>query len=167
MASEIKALSIQTRDATVEIKNLIGGIQSSTGTAIADVEKIAGRCSGKRRCSGQHRNGNRGAGGRHQGHGPQHYGGERGGCAMPARQVSQTAEVTKEIAQDIAAVSASSTQMSAASQQVQASAMDLSHLSEQLNELVCRFQLECRSTLDSEPRQATRPRHKEVGTATT
>jgi len=58
------------------------------------------------------------------------------------QRVSQTAAVSQEIARDITVVNTSSGEMTTASQQVQASAMDLSQLAEQLKTMVGRFKLD-------------------------
>jgi hemerythrin-like metal-binding protein len=56
--------------------------------------------------------------------------------------VAQTATVSQEIARDIAAVNTASGEMTSASQQVQATSMDLSQLAEQLKAMVGRFKLD-------------------------
>jgi shikimate 5-dehydrogenase len=56
--------------------------------------------------------------------------------------VAQTAAVSQEIARDIASVNTASGEMTTASQQVQASATDLSQLAEQLKAMVGRFKLD-------------------------
>jgi methyl-accepting chemotaxis protein len=140
VANEIKALAQQTAEATEEIKGRIAAIQSSTGTVIADVDKIAGvvqesgeivtciataieeQASVTREMA---RNTSEAT----------------TGVKDANRRVAQTATVSQEIARDIATVNTASNQMTAASQQVQASAMDLSHLSDQLRSLVGRFNL--------------------------
>jgi methyl-accepting chemotaxis protein len=65
-----------------------------------------------------------------------------GGVKDANERVAQTATVSREIARDIAAVNTASGEMTAASQQVQASATDLSQLAEQLKDMVGRFKLD-------------------------
>ena len=56
-------------------------------------------------------------------------------------RVSQTAEVSKSIARDIAAVNTAVTEMSAGGEQVQSSALDLSKLAEKLGAQVAQFRM--------------------------
>jgi hemerythrin-like metal-binding protein len=141
VANEIKELAQQTATATEEIKGRISGIQSSTGAAIADVDKIAGvirevgeivatiataieeQASVTRDMA-------------------RNIAEATGGVKDANQRVSQTAAVSQEIARDIASVNTASGEMTTASQQVQASAMDLSQLAEQLKAMVGRFKLD-------------------------
>jgi methyl-accepting chemotaxis protein len=141
VANEIKELAQQTATATEEIKGRIGGIQSSTGAAIADVDKITGvirevgeivatiataieeQASVTRDMA-------------------RNIAEATSGVKDANQRVAQTAAVSQEIARDIAAVNASSSEMTSASQQVQASSMDLSQLAEQLRAMVGRFKLD-------------------------
>jgi methyl-accepting chemotaxis protein len=141
VANEIKELAQQTATATEEIKGRIAGIQSSTGAAMADVDKIAGvirevgeivatiataieeQASVTRDMA-------------------RNIAEATGGVKDANQRVAQTAAVSQEIARDIASVNTASGEMTTASQQVQASAMDLSQLAEQLKAMVGRFKLE-------------------------
>ena len=131
VANEIKELAQQTATATEEIKGRISGIQSSTGAAMADVDKIAGvirevgeivatiataieeQASVTRDMA-------------------RNIAEATVGVKDANQRVAQTATVSQEIARDIAGVNTASGEMTSASQQVQASAMDLSQLAEQL-----------------------------------
>ena len=141
VANEIKELAQQTASATEEIKGRISGIQSSTGAAIADVDKIAGvirevgeivatiataieeQASVTRDMA-------------------RNIAEATTGVRDANQRVAQTATVSQEIARDIAAVNTASGEMTSASQQVQASSMDLSQLAEQLKAMVGRFKLD-------------------------
>ena len=141
VANEIKELAQQTATATEEIKGRIAGIQNSTGAAIADVDKIAGvirevgeivatiataieeQASVTRDMA-------------------RNIAEATGGVKDANQRVSQTAAVSQEIARDITVVNTASGEMTTASQQVQASAMDLSQLAEHLKAMVGRFKLD-------------------------
>jgi len=141
VANEIKELAQQTATATEEIKGRIAGIQSSTGAAIADVDKITGvigevgeivatiataieeQASVTRDMA-------------------RNIAEATSGVKDANQRVAQTAAVSQEIARDIAAVNTSSAEMTSASQQVQANSMDLSQLAEQLRAMVGRFRLD-------------------------
>jgi hemerythrin-like metal-binding protein len=127
--------------ATEATKGRISGIQSSTGAAMADVDKIAGvirevgeivatiataieeQASVTRDMA-------------------RNIAEATVGVKDANQRVAQTATVSQEIARDIAGVNTASGEMTSASQQVQASAMDLSQLAEQLRTLVGRFKLD-------------------------
>ena len=141
VANEIKELAQQTATATEEIKGRISGIQSSTGAAMADVDKIAGvirevgeivatiataieeQASVTRDMA-------------------RNIAEATTGVKDANQRVAQTATVSQEIARDIAAVNTASGEMTSASQQVQASSLDLSQLAEQLKAMVGRFTLD-------------------------
>jgi methyl-accepting chemotaxis protein len=141
VANEIKELAQQTATATEEIKGRISGIQSSTGAAMADVDKIAGvirevgeivatiataieeQASVTRDMA-------------------RNIAEATVGVKDANQRVAQTATVSQEIARDIAAVNTASGEMTSASQQVQANSLDLSQLAEQLRTLVGRFKLD-------------------------
>ena len=141
VANEIKELAQQTATATEEIKGRISGIQSSTGAAMADVDKIAGvirevgeivatiataieeQASVTRDMA-------------------RNIAEATIGVKDANQRVAQTATVSQEIARDIAAVNTASGEMTSASQQVQASSLDLSQLAEQLKAMVGRFTLD-------------------------
>jgi hemerythrin-like metal-binding protein len=141
VANEIKELAQQTATATEEIKGRISGIQNSTGAAIADVDKIAGVirevseivatiATAIEEQSSVTRDMAR------------NIAEANGGVKDASHRVSQTAAVSQEIARDIAVVNTASNEMNTASQQVQASALDLSQLAEQLKAMVGKFKLD-------------------------
>jgi len=141
VANEIKELAQQTATATEEIKGRITGIQSSTGAAIADVDKIAGviREVGEIVATIATAIEEQAAVTRDM---ARNIAEATGGVKDANQRVSQTAAVSQEIARDIASVNTASGEMTTASQQVQASAMDLSQLAEQLKAMVGRFKLD-------------------------
>ncbi|MGC4118925.1 MAG: methyl-accepting chemotaxis protein [Myxococcales bacterium] len=140
VANEIKELARQTAAATEDIKTKISGVQSSTGGAIADIEKITGVV--------------------------QDVGGLVSSIAASieeqaavtkdvARNISQattgvsdsncrveqTATVSKTIAQDIAGVNSAAVEIDQGGAQVAASAASLSKLAEQLRGLTAQFKM--------------------------
>ena len=141
VANEIKELAQQTATATEEIKGRIAGIQSSTGAAMADVDKIAGviREVGEIVATIATAIEEQAAVTRDM---ARNIAEATGGVKDANQRVSQTAAVSQEIARDITAVNTASGEMTTASQQVQASAMDLSQLAEQLKAMVGRFKLD-------------------------
>jgi methyl-accepting chemotaxis protein len=138
VANEIKELAQQTATATEDIKAKIFGIQSSTGSAVADIEKISQvihevseivttiataieeQASVTKDIAGNISQASTGV--RDANH-----------------QVSATSSMTKQIAGDVATVSSAATQLSAAGQQVQTSAQALSALATQLRQQMSRF----------------------------
>jgi methyl-accepting chemotaxis protein len=141
VANEIKELAQQTASATEEIKGRISGIQSSTGAAIADVDKIAGviREVGEIVATIATAIEEQATVTREM---ARSIAEATGGVKDANQRVAQTATVSQEIARDIAAVNTASGEMTSASQQVQASSMDLSQLAEQLKTMVGRFKLD-------------------------
>jgi methyl-accepting chemotaxis protein len=140
VASEIKELAQQTAAATGEIKTRIGGIQGSTANAVADIEKIVDVIKDVNNIVmtiaaaiqeqatttqdiamniAQASNGVRDANAR----------------------VSQTASVSRLVAEEISSVSQTSGQITDASTQVQSSALELSRLSEQLGQMLVMFKV--------------------------
>ncbi|MGC9196361.1 MAG: methyl-accepting chemotaxis protein [Syntrophobacteraceae bacterium] len=140
VANEIKELAQQTAAATEDIKGKIASIQASTGSAVDDIEQIAqvinevseivssiavaieeqavvtkDVASNIAEASSSVKESN--------------------------ERISQTATVSQAIASDIATVNETITQISSDGQNVQASALELSRLSEQLNALVGRFRV--------------------------
>jgi methyl-accepting chemotaxis protein len=140
VANEIKELAQQTAAATEDIKGKIASIQASTGSAVDDIEQIAqvinevseivssiavaieeqavvtkDVASNIAEASSSVKESN--------------------------ERISQTATVSQSIASDIATVNETITQISSDGQNVQASALELSRLSEQLNSLVGRFRV--------------------------
>ena len=141
VANEIKELAQQTATATEEIKGRISGIQSSTGAAMADVDKIAGviREVGEIVATIATAIEEQAAVTRDM---ARNIAEATTGVKDANQRVAQTAAVSQEIARDIAGVNTASGEMTSASQQVQASSLDLSQLAEQLKAMVGRFKLD-------------------------
>jgi methyl-accepting chemotaxis protein len=141
VANEIKELAQQTASATEEIKGRISGIQSSTGAAMADVDKIAAviREVGEIVTTIASAIEEQATVTRDM---ARSIAEASSGVKDANQRVAQTATVSREIARDIAAVNTASGEMTTASQQVQASALDLSQLAEQLKSMVGRFKLD-------------------------
>lgn len=141
VAHEIKELARQTATATEDIKAEIAGVQTSAGSAIADIAKITGVI--------------------------QEVGGIVSGIAAAIEEqaavtkdvagnisqasagvkdsngrVAQTATVSKSMAQDIAGISTALNDIREGGEQVQTSASELSRLAEQLKASVGRFKVE-------------------------
>jgi len=140
VATEIKELAKQTATATEDIKGKISGIQNSTADTVDDIEKvmriihdisdivttiataieeqsvvtrdIASNISQATR-----------------------------GVDEANERVAQTSTVTQSVAQDISAVNRAGNEIARGSQQVQASAAELSNLAEQLRNMVYAFKV--------------------------
>jgi methyl-accepting chemotaxis protein len=140
VANEIKELARQTAGATEDIKAKIAGVQSSTGGAIADIEKIAGvikevgsivasiaaaieeQATVTKDVAGNIAQAST-------------------GVKEANERVNQTATVSKSIAQDVAGVNGAVGEIRQGGEQVQASAAELSHLAEQLKAMVGQFKV--------------------------
>lgn len=140
VANEIKDLAKQTAEATLEIKNNIDGVQSSTAGTVQQIEKIGDvindinttvasiaaaveeQSTATREIS---ENVSQGVQGLDEVNG----------------NVAQSAVVTGDIARSIGGISQSSSDMSASSTQVQSSAHELSELAEKLRIMVGGFKL--------------------------
>jgi methyl-accepting chemotaxis protein len=138
VANEIKELARQTAAATEDIKGKIAGVQLSTGSAMQDIEKITAviaevgqivtviataieeQATVTKDVAGNIAQASSGV----------HEANER---------VAQTAAVAKSMAQDLSGVNAAADEIRAGGEQVQASAAELSRLSEQLKGLVGQF----------------------------
>ena len=138
VANEIKELARQTAAATEDIKGKINGVQTSAGSAIADIEKITvvinevsqivasiataieEQSSVTRDVAGNIAQAST-------------------GVKDANERVAQTAAVSKGMAQDIAGVNAATGEIRGGGEQVHASARELSKLAEQLKELVGKF----------------------------
>ena len=138
VANEIKELARQTAAATEDIKGKVGAVQHSTGSAIADVQKITDvvqevgslvtsiaaaieeQAAVTRDVAGNIAQASAGV----------HEANER---------ISQTASVSRSIAQDIAGVNAAMGDIKEGGDQVQGSAAQLSMLAERLRTLVSQF----------------------------
>jgi methyl-accepting chemotaxis protein len=140
VANEIKELARQTAEATEDIKARIAGIQNSTGTAISDIGQIttvikdvgtivttiaaaieeqAAVTKDVARNISQ----------------------ASGGVQDANERVSQTAQVSKSIAKDIAGVNVAVADIQQGGEHVEASAAELSKLAEQLGAQVARFRV--------------------------
>lgn len=140
VANEIKELAKQTDAATEDIKGRINGIQTSTGTAIMDIDKISAvirnvseivttiavaieeQSSVTRDIAGN-------------------ISMATSGVSEANDRVSQTSTVAQTIAQDIAGVNVSARELDQASKQINISATELSRLSEQLRAMIGNFRV--------------------------
>lgn len=138
VASEIKELARQTAAATEDIKGKIEGVQSSTGRALTDIEKITGviRDVGQLVSSIAAAIEQQAAVTRDV---ARNIAQASAGVQEANERVAQTAIVSATIAQDIAGVDAAAGEIRHGGDQVQSSAAELSKLAEQLNSLVNRF----------------------------
>ncbi len=140
VANEIKELARQTAAATEDIKAKIGGVQSSTGSAIADIDKIVDVIkevgtivSSIAAAIEEQSTVTRDVAG--------NIAQASAGVNEANERISQTASVSKSIATDIAGISAGVGEISQGGEQVQSSASDLSVLSEQLKTMVGQFKV--------------------------
>jgi methyl-accepting chemotaxis protein len=138
VANEIKELAKQTAEATEDIKTRIAGIQNSTGTAISNIGQITaviGDVSGIVASIA--------AAIEEQATVTRDVAGNIAQASIGVREsdqrISQTAEVSKGIARDIAEVNMAVTGIRQGGQQVQSSAMDLSKLAEELGAQLAQF----------------------------
>jgi methyl-accepting chemotaxis protein len=140
VANEIKELARQTAAATEDIKAKIAGVQTSTGGAIADIEKITGvikevgsivstiaaaieeQATVTKDVAGNIAQAST-------------------GVKDANERVAQTATVSKSIASDVAGVNTAVSDIRQGGEEVQASAAELSKLAEQLKGLVGRFKV--------------------------
>ncbi len=140
VANEIKELAKQTAEATEDIKLRIAGIQSSTGTAITDIGQITTvikdvgtivtsiaaaieeQATVTRDVAGN-------------------IAQASSGVRDANDRVTQTAEVSKSIARDIAGVNAAVSDIRQGGEHVQASAVALSKLAEHLGFQVAQFKI--------------------------
>ena len=140
VANEIKELAKQTAEATEDIKLRIAGIQNSSGTAIGEIGKIT--------------NVIKDVGGivssiaaaiEEQATVTRDVAGNIAQASMGVREanerVSQTAQVSRSIAEDIAGVNHAVTGIQEGGEQVQSSAADLSRLAEELGAQVAKFKV--------------------------
>jgi methyl-accepting chemotaxis protein len=140
VANEIKELAQQTASATEDIKAKIFGIQSSTGSAVSDIEKIGQvirevseivstiataieeQSSVTKDIAGN-------------------ISQASAGVRDANARVGDTSSMTRQIASDVATVTSAATQLTAAGQQVQSSAQALSSLAGQLRQHVAKFRV--------------------------
>jgi methyl-accepting chemotaxis protein len=141
VANEIKALAQQTASATEDIKKRIGGVQSSTAGGVKEIEKIstvihevsdivasiaaaieeqATVTKDIARSIGEASTGVRDAN----------------------LRVAESSQATQDIAREIGGIDETVRQMAEGSEQVQASAADLSRVAEQLQTAVEKFQMD-------------------------
>jgi len=140
VANEIKELARQTAAATEDIKAKIGGVQSSAGSAIADIEKITSVVaevgqivSGIAAAIEEQAAVTRDVAG--------NIAQATAGVQEANERVNQTATVAMTMARDIADVDTAAGHIRSGGQQVQASAAELSKLAEQLRGLVGQFKV--------------------------
>jgi methyl-accepting chemotaxis protein len=140
VANEIKELAKQTAEATEDIKIKIAGIQNSTGTAITDIGQITTVIkdvgtivTSIAAAIEEQANVTRDVAG--------NIAQASSGVREANQRVSQTAEVSKSIAHDIASVNASVVDIRQGGQHVQSSAVDLSKLAEQLGAQMAQFKV--------------------------
>ena len=140
VANEIKALAQQTATATEDIKGKIGGVQSSAGSAISDIEKItsviaevgeivasiAAAIEEQATVTRDVAN---------------NIAQASTGVQDANEQVNQTAAVSKTIAEEVAGINAATDEVRSGGEQVQSSAAELSQLAEQLRSLVGQFKV--------------------------
>jgi methyl-accepting chemotaxis protein len=138
VANEIKELARQTATATEDIKSKIAGVQNSTGSAIADIEKIAdvikevGTIVSSIAAAIEE-----------QATVTKDVAGNIAQASDGVRdsndRVAQTASVSKSIAQDIAGISSAVGDIRQGGEQVEASAAELTKLAEELGRMLARF----------------------------
>ncbi|MHC1744390.1 MAG: bacteriohemerythrin [Syntrophobacteraceae bacterium] len=140
VANEIKELAQQTAAATDDIKGKIAGIQTSTGSAITDIEQISGVINEV----GQIVN-TIAAAIEEQSVVTRDVASNIAQASMGVtdsnERVAQAATASQSIAKDIAQVSATIGELSSGGQQVQSRAFELSGLADRLRDVVKRFTL--------------------------
>ncbi|NTU60091.1 MAG: PAS domain-containing protein, partial [Deltaproteobacteria bacterium] len=140
VANEIKELARQTAEATGEIKGRVSGVQLSVGSAISDIgqivnviEEVGTIVAGIAAATEEQAATTRDV--------ASNIAQASQGVEDANVRVAQTADVSKSIAREMATVSASVGDLRQGGEQVQASAADLSRLSEQLRALVEQFRV--------------------------
>ncbi len=140
VANEIKELARQTALATEDIKAKIAGVQSSAGSAIADIEKITGVVA-----EVGHIIASIAAAIEQQASVTRDVAANIAQASLGVQdanaRVAQIANVSRGIAQDIVVVDAAVNEIRASGEQVQVSASQLSQLAEQLKALVTQFKV--------------------------
>lgn len=140
VANEIKELARQTAEATVDIKNQISEMQSTTNLTIADIGKISevildinsvinaiATAVEEQTAATSEIAGN--------------IAQASMGIAEVNENVAQSSVVVADITRDVTEISQQSTQVGDGSTQVQASAQSLSELAEQLEKMVKKFKI--------------------------
>lgn len=140
VANEIKTLAEQTATATGEIRKKIAGIQSATGSAISDIDKITviikdvGEIVTSIASAIEE-----------QATVTRDIAANISQATIGVRdvndRVNQTAQVSHSVAQDISIVNKSTNEMADATKQVNSSAGELSRMAEKLKELVTMFKI--------------------------
>jgi methyl-accepting chemotaxis protein len=140
VANEIKELAKQTAAATEDIKAKVGGVQSTSGNAITDIEKITGiikkvghLVTGIATAIEEQAAVTKDV--------AVNIAQASAGVQEANERVAQTASVSRSMAEDIAGVDAAAGEIRAGGEQVEASAAQLSHLAEQLKSLVGQFRV--------------------------
>ena len=140
VANEIKELAQQTAAATEDIKSKISSIQASTGSAMGDIEKIAGVIkevgeivSSIAAAIEEQSTVTRDV--------ATNIAQASTGMKDANERVAQTATVSQEIAKDIAHVNGTATTLVSGADQVLAGASELSTLAEQLKDRVAHFRV--------------------------
>jgi methyl-accepting chemotaxis protein len=140
VANEIKELARQTAAATDDIKSKIAGVQNSAGSAISDIEKITtvikdvGQLVASIAAAIEEQavvtkdvasNIAQASAGVHDAN----------------QRLGQTATASKSIAEDVAGINADVSELRQGGELVQANAVELSHLAEQLKALLAQFRI--------------------------
>ena len=140
VANEIKTLAEQTASATGEIRKKIAGIQSATGSAISDIDKITrvvkdvgDIVSAIATAIEEQATVTKDI--------AANIAQATVGVQDANQRVNQTATVSQTVARDISAVNAAAVEMSDASSQVNSSASELSKMAEQLRQTVAKFKI--------------------------
>jgi methyl-accepting chemotaxis protein len=140
VANEIKELAKQTAAATEDIKAKVGGVQSTSGNAVSDIEKITGiikevgyLVAGIATAIEEQAAVTKDV--------AVNIAQASAGVQEANERVAQTASVSRSMAQDIAGVDAAAGEIRAGGEQVEASAAELSQLAEQLKRLVGQFRV--------------------------
>jgi methyl-accepting chemotaxis protein len=140
VANEIKELAKQTAEATEDIKARIAAIQNSTGTAITDIGQITtvigevgGIVSSIAAAIEEQAAVTKDV--------ASNIAQASSGVRDANERVSHTAQVSRSIAQDIAGVSMAVVDIRQGGEHVEASAVDLSKLAEQLGAQVAQFKM--------------------------
>jgi methyl-accepting chemotaxis protein len=163
VANEIKELARQTAAATDDIKSKIAGVQNSTGSAISDIEKITtviqdvGQLVASIAAAIEE-----------QAVVTKDVAGNiaqaSAGVNDANQRLSQTATASKSIAQEIAGINSAVGELRHGGEQVQANAVELSQLAEQLRALVGQFKIsESDGSANQGDKSLSSPRHLNGG----
>jgi methyl-accepting chemotaxis protein len=140
VANEIKELAKQTAEATEDIKARIAGVQNSAGLAITDIgeitaviKEVGGIVSSIAAAIEEQAAVTRDVAG--------NIAQASAGVRDANTHIAQTSEVSKSIARDIAGVNGDVADIRRGGEQVQISAVELSHLADQLKTQVSQFRM--------------------------